>query len=174
MKKVIMAVLASAAIFMAGCDREPPTVERMTAISKAVGKTAAVAVELSKTKQEVRDGIAQVLDIVSKVVPAENETFAEKWAPIVNEEVDKLVEAGKLSDAQAVLVKNALYVACDGIDLIFVRYPKAKEYQELVSAAVTGFCDGFNSVASFAVAPDELDADAMKYLKGKIKARSAK
>ena len=175
MKNIVIAAAGALALLVAGCNKIP-TVERMTTISKAVGKTAAVAVELSKTKQAVKDGITQVLNVVSNTVPGVNETFVAKWTPLIDAETQKLVDAGKLDAASATLVKGALYVACDGIDLIFVRYPKAKEYQELVSAAVTGFCDGFNSVMTptFSAKPGELDTEALEYLKGKIKARQAK
>ena len=176
MKKIVIAAAALIALFATGCRKELPTVERMTTISTAIGKTAGVAVELSKTKQAVKDAISNVLDVASKTVPGVDEKFITKWTPIIDAETQKLVEKGKLDVASAALVKGALYVACDGLDLIFVRYPKAKEYKELVSAAVGGFCAGFNSVLSptFSAGKDDIDAEALEYLKGKIKARQAK
>lgn len=176
MKNIVVAAVAALALFGAGCKNKLPSVERMTTISTPIGKTAGVAVELSKTKQSVKDAITNVLGVASRVTPAVGETFCEKWTPIIDAETQKLVEAGKLDPASAALVKGALYVACDGIDLVFVRYPKAKECQELVSAAVNGFCAGFNSVMAptFAAGRVDVDEEAIAHLKARIKARQAK
>ena len=166
--KRIMIMIAAAAVALAGCKHTPPSQERIHAISVGVGKAAALAVELSKTKQEVKDAIAQVLATAREVVPAVDETFVSKWTPLVDAEVAKLVEAGKLDKASGELVKGALYVACEGIDLVFVRYPEAKKYQNLVSAAVDGFCDGFgNGFAATCAADGTVDKDALEYLKKK-------
>ena len=91
-----------------------------------------------------------MLDVAAKVVPETSQTFIATWKPLIDDEVAKLVAAGKLKDEEAALVKNALYVACDGVDLVFTRYPKAREYKNLVSAATGGFVTGFKSVVSFA------------------------
>lgn len=165
-----VALAACAALFM-GCEPKVPTVERMTAISTAVGKAAGMAVELSKTKTEVKEAILQVLDVASAVVPGEGETFADAWRPIIDEEVGKLVEKGKISAAEGAIAKQVMYVASEGVDYIFKKYPKAKEYKELVSAAVAGFAAGFKSVVVVDEARD-FDAEAYEYLNAK--AREAK
>lgn len=175
MKKIITCMLAIGALFITGCDKLP-TPERMTTIATVVGKTAGYACELSKTKTEVKEAIAAVLDAASKVVPKEGETFVEAWTPVINEEIQKLVAAGKLDEASAQVVKLALNVACEGIDYIFIKYPKAKDVQELVSAAVTGFIDGYKSVVKLAAGAEKpmIDEDAYKYLKAKIAIKTAK
>lgn len=174
MKNVIMACATIAMLFgVVGCDKLP-TPERMSTIATVVGKTAGYACELSKTKTEVKEAIANVLDIASKAVPDEGQTFADAWTPIINEEVQKLVDAGKLDDAGAQVAKLALGVACDGIDYVFIKYPKAKEVKELVSVAVSGFVDGYKSVVKMTLSADEkpeIDEDAYKYLKSKMAAR---
>ena len=169
-KMIVGAALVAVTALFSGCDKLP-TVERMTTISTVIGKTAGYACELSKTKTEVKEAIANVLDIVSKVVPDEGQTFAEAWSPLVDEELKKLVEAGKLDEAGAQVAKLALTVACDGIDYVFVKYPKAKEVKELVSAAVAGFVDGYKSVVKMSLATGEkpeIDEDAYKYLKARM------
>ena len=175
LKNITMLVaMAAASIGIVGCDKLP-TPEKMTTISTAVGKTAGYVCELTKTKPEVKEAIANVLDVVSKVVPAEGQTFAEAWTPLINEEVQKLVDAGKLDAAGAQVTKHALGVACDGIDYVFVRYPKAKGVKELVSAAVVGVVDGYKSVVKMGFASAEkldIDEDAYKYLKSKMAARN--
>ena len=169
MKNILMlgAAVVTAVAVLTGCDKLP-TPEKMTTISTAIGKTAGYACELSKTKTEVKEAIANVLDIVSKVVPGEGQTFAEAWTPVIAEELQKLVDAGKLDEAGAKVAKLALSVACDGIDYVFVKYPKAKEVKELVSAAVVGFVNGYKSVVKTDLAvgeKPEIDEEAYTYLK---------
>ena len=164
------ALVAATALLFSGCDKLP-TVEKMTTISTAVGKTAGYVCELTKTKTEVKEAIANVLDVVSKAVPDEGQTFAEAWSPLIDEELKKLVEARKLDEAGAQVAKLALNVACDGIDYVFVKYPKAKEVKELVSAAVTGFVDGYKSIVKMRLAAGEkpeIDEEAYKYLKSRV------
>ena len=56
------------------------------------------------------------------------------------------------------------------IDYIFNRYPKAKEVEELVSAAVKGFINGYRSVVTLnAGNVADSDEEAYQYLKSKMK-----
>ena len=170
MKRIIMSVLAAImAIFVAGC-KEEVNVEKITKVATVVGRTAGYACELSKTKQEVKDAIAKVLDITSTIVPTNGQTFVEAWTPVINTEIAKLVEAKKLNETTAQVAKIALGYACEGIDYVFVKYPKAKEAKDLTTAAVTGFIAGYKSVVTFAAGVDkpEIDEEALKYLKEKM------
>lgn len=175
MKKIIMSVVAAiVAFFVAGC-KEELTVEKMTTVSTVIGRTAGYACELSKTKTEVKEAIAKVLDIASKVVPTNGQTFVEAWTPVVEEELKKLVDAGKLDATSAQVAKIALGIACEGIDYVFIKYPKAKDVKELVSAAVTGFIKGYKSVVTSTLSGTEkfdIDEGALTYLKTKIAASS--
>ena len=175
MKKIIMSVVAAAmAFFIAGCDKgKDITPEKITTISTVIGRTAGYACELSKTKTEVKEVITKVLDIASTAVPTNGQTFVEAWTPVIDAELNKLVEAGKIDAAGAQVAKIALGVACEGIDYVFIKYPKAKEGKELVSAAVTGFVSGYKSVVTDALKAGEkpeIDEEALKYLKSKIAA----
>lgn len=169
MNNIIKTIVAATMAFViTGCDKLP-TPERMTEISTAIGKTAAVACELSKTKKEVREAILNVLDIAGKVVPAPGKTFTETWTPIIKEEVQKLVDAGKLDKAAATTVQIALAAACSGLDYVFVKYPKAKDVEELVAASITGFINGYKSVGSLMATENlEIDNDAYEYIKKNI------
>ena len=152
---------------MQGCtDKELPTPEKMEAIATVVGRTAGYACELSKTKTEVKTVIANVLDAVSKVTPATNETFTAAWKPVIDAELAKT----GLKDADLAIAKVALTAACEGIDYLFVRYPKAREIQDLVSVSVKGFIAGYKSVVTMAVpqTKPELDEEALKYIKDKL------
>lgn len=171
MKKFItclaIVIMSAFAFVTVGC-KSIPSSDTIYAVSESIGKTAGFAIELSKTKQEVKDGIIQVLDIISATVPGTNDTFVTKWMPIAETEIQKLIDAEKVTAEEGKVIKHAIYVACEGIDLVFVRYPIAKQYKDLVSAAVDGFVTGFKSVvkATFAVTPD-FDAEAYTYLKMK-------
>ena len=176
MKKIIMSLVAAVtAFFIAGCDKTP-SVEKITTISTVIGRTAGYACELSKTKKEVKEAIAKVLDIASIAVPTNGQTYAQAWAPVIDAELAKLVEARKIDAVGAQVAKVALGVACDGIDYVFIKYPKAKEGKDLASAAVTGFVSGYKSVVTDALKAGEkpeIDEEALKYLKSKM-AASAK
>ena len=99
MKKIITSIIAAVmAVFITGCDKNL-TPERMTTISTVIGRTAGYACELSKTKTEVKETIMKVLDIASIVVPTNGQTYAEAWSPVIDKELAKLVEAGKIDAA---------------------------------------------------------------------------
>ena len=168
-KMITMAVAAVAMLCMVGCDKLP-TPEKMKTISTVIGRTAGYACELSKTKQEVKDAIMNVLDIVSTVVPTNGQTFTEAWTPVINDELQKLVEKGKIAQNDVAIVKIALTAATEGIDYVFVKYPKAKDVKELVSVASEGFVSGYKSVVTLAGAKGEvdIDEDAYKYIKTKL------
>lgn len=171
MKKMMIGAVAFAmAAFMIGCDKDLPSPDKINAVSTAIGRTAGYACELAKTKTAVKDGIIQVLDVISTVVPSEGETFSQAWTPIIAEELQKLVAAGKLDEAGTQVAKMALSVACDGIDYVFVKYPKAKDVKELVSAATSGFVAGFKSVVTLAAGAEKpaIDEEAYKYLKSRM------
>ena len=170
MKKIIaVAAAAFIALFMTGCDKDL-TPAKINAVATTIGRTAGYACELAKTKTEVKEGIAKVLDIVAEVVPTNGQTFAEAWTPVIDKELKELVDAGKIDAAGAQVAKIALGVACDGIDYVFTKYPKAKETKELVSAAVTGFISGYKSVVNLAANAEkpEIDEEALKYFKTKL------
>lgn len=177
MKKIICSIAAVAmAFFMAGCDKgKDITPEKMTDIATVIGRTAGYACELSKTKTEVKETIIKVLDIASVAVPTNGQTFVEAWTPIIDAELTKVVAEGKINADEAKIAKVALNVACEGIDYVFVKYPKAKEGKDLVGAAVKGFVTGFKSVVSNTLKVSEkpeIDEEALKYLKEKMAIKS--
>ncbi len=169
MKKLIIAAFA-AAMFLTGCDKLP-SAEKVETVSKSIGIAAAYACELGKIDDNAKKVILEVLDIVDEVVPATNQTFVEAWTPVINEVVDKYVADGKIDEGVAAIVKTVLGAAASGLDYIFeYRYPKAKEYKELVSAAVKGFTTGFTSVIKAGTkAIPEYDLEAYEYFKKNMK-----
>jgi len=171
MKKIICSIIAAFLAFcMTGCKKDV-TPESINAVATVIGRTAGYACELSKTKAEVKEAIIKVLDIAAAAVPTNGQTFVEAWTPIIDAELAKLVTEGKIDDAGAKIAKVALGIACEGIDYVFIKYPKAKEGKDLVGAAVQGFVTGFKSVVSMKAGAEEkfeIDEDAMKYLKSKM------
>ena len=169
--KMFSVVVAAVVACFAGC-KSLPSEDVMRGTAESIGRAAGYAVELSKTKAEVKDAIVKVLDIVAEVVPETNQTFVAAWKPLIDEEIDKLVAADKIKAEDAVLAKSVLYIACDGVDLVFTRYPKAREYKNLVSAATDGFVSGFKSVVTFAgSAKAAYDEKAYEVLKKKFENR---
>lgn len=171
MFSVFTAIAVMCMAFVMGC-KSLPSEETIRGTAESIGRAAGYAVELSKTKIEVKEAIIKVLDATAKVVPETNQTFIVTWKPLIDDDVAKFVAAGKLKDEDAALVKNVLYVACDGVDLVFTRYPKAREYKNLVSAATGGFVTGFKSVVNF-TAGDRAgyDNDAYKILRNKFEGK---
>lgn len=63
-------------------------------------------------------------------------------------------------------MKSVAIMAAKGVDYLFdVRFPKAKKYEELVSAGVSGLIDGFLTVFKPVDCDDCTDATA----RGKVK-----
>lgn len=171
MFSVFTAIAVTCMAFVMGC-KSLPSEETIRGTAESIGRAAGYAVELGKTKTEVKEAIIKVLDVAAKAVPETNQTFIATWKPLIDDDVAKLVAAGKLNDADAALVKNALYVACDGVDLVFTRYPKAREYKNLVSAATGGFVTGFKSVVNFTAGERAgYDNDAYKILRNKFEGK---
>lgn len=171
MFSVFTAIAVTCMAFVMGC-KSIPSEETIRGTAESIGRAAGYAVELGKTKNEVKESIINVLDVAAKVVPETNQTFIATWKPLIDDDVAKLIAAGKLKDEDAALVKNALYVACDGVDLVFTRYPKAREYKNLVSAATGGFVTGFKSVVSFTAGERAgYDNDAYKILRNKFEGK---
>ena len=167
-KIVAVAMAVSMAVGIVGCE-DLPSPEKMKTISTVIGNTAGYACELSKTKASVKEAINAVFNVVGKVVPKGDETFTKTWGPLIDEELQKLVEKGKLDEGDAKVARIALTAATEGIDYVFVKYPKAKDVKELVDAAVEGFIAGYKSVVSFSANEKvEIDDGAYKYLKEKL------
>lgn len=81
----------------------------------------------------------------------------------------KLVADKKLKEGQDVIVLAAVNVATKALDYEFnVRFPKARDVAELVTAAVRGFTGGFlptfNVGNALKAAPVEMDKEAYEYL----------
>lgn len=169
MKKLMMIVLAALSVIVTGCDPKLPDAGTMETTSRAIGVAAGFVASQTKMDADAKAAVTEIMTTVAKVVPAKDQTFEAAWTPVAKEVVAKLVADGKLKEGQDVLVLAAFSVATKAIDYEFnVRYPKAREVADLVSAAVKGFTDGFlstfNTTAAFKAAPAEMDKEAYDYL----------
>ncbi len=169
MKKIITSIVAAVmAMFIAGCNKDL-TPEKARVVAKTIGTTAGYACELVKANPEVKEAVIKVIDIVSTVVPTNNQSYVEAWTPVIDAEIEKLVKEGKLNEASASVAKIALNIACEGIDYFFDENQKANEKKEIVNAAIAGFVEGFKSVISLKAEENiEIDEDAMKFFKSKL------
>ena len=168
--KAMAAIAAVFSLFIVGCDKLP-TVEKISSVSTVIGRTAGYVCNLPTVKHKVKDVVVSVIDVVSTAVPTNGQTFTEAWTPVIDAELKKFVDAGKINNTEAKIAKVALSAATEGIDYVFVKYPKAKDVKELVSAAVTGFTTGYKSVVKLAAdAKPEIDEEAYTYLKEKLEA----
>ena len=178
MKKHIAFFATAAALFVAGCTTIP-SVEKMFTISRAVGYAAGMVTNEIKMDNTVRNQVIAIWTEVAVCIPETNQTFEAAWTPIAQRHVDELVKEEKIDASQAVLIMLAFKAAVNGVDYIFVRFPKAKDYKELTVAALDGFNEGFlmvfKPVNSFAVsagkesAYEGYDKEAFEYLKNLVK-----
>ena len=151
MKKIAFSLLAAMAVTITGC-KDLPSADTIATLSKTIGYAAGITCNLGGITPGCRKTIIEVLDIAGEVVPATNETFTAAWGPVVKKTVEKFVAEGKIDASEGNLVISAMTVATSGLDYMFdVRWPKAKQYKELVSAGTKGFIEGFRSVVNSAL-----------------------
>lgn len=170
-KACAIALIAALSIVLTGC-KSVPTVEKMESIARLIGTSAGMVVNMTKIDEKSKAVVVEIMKIVETSVPKTDQTFSEAWTPIAKEHVAKLVQEGKIDDGEAQLILTGFGLACDGLDYVFnVRYPKAKEYKELVEAAIHGFIGGFTSVVNTSLksTKDALyDEKALDYIKSKL------
>lgn len=174
MKKMLIAMMVAAIAAVTGC-KTTPTVEAMEKSANSIGIAAGLVANQLKIEDKDRNVVVDIIGEVSSCVPTNGQSFASAWTPKAKEITDKLVEEGKIDAGSQVLIVKAFDLVCTGLDYIFdVRYPTAREYADLISAAVRGFTSGFLTVFKPADAADtkilqspaiEPDEEALKYFR---------
>ena len=182
MKKYLTALTAFTAAVLTlitGC-KGIPTPETMKTTATAVGAAAGLVANETKIDDAARNTVVAIVEEVARVTPKPGQTFEDAWTPVAKDVVAKLVTDGKISEGQGQLALAAFGIAVKGIDYLFdIRYPKAREYEELVAAAISGFTEGFLTVfkpvdANVKGTPAkavEPDAEALKWLREKAAAK---
>lgn len=175
--KHLVVVLTTVATFVfAGC-KELPSEQTIETSAKLIGAAAGLAVNQLKVDAVVKNEITGIVTKVSSAVPATNETFAAIWTPVYTAHTEKLLEQKKLSSAQAKILVSSMAIVCDALDYVFdIKYPAAKPYANLVSAATRGFSNGLVSMLKVesetlanTAGPQQYDEDALKVFMTKIK-----
>lgn len=177
MKKILAIALAAMACLV-GCDKEIPSAEKVAATANAIGKAAGYATQIAADKDTISN-IVVIVGKVQAVVPATNDTFVSAWTPVVEAEVAKLVEAGKLTEEKALLVKTASLLAAEGVDYLFKMNPTWKNYTDISAVAVKSLCEGYTSVlekkttmaAPYGMDSDDYDKAAYEYFIKKAKSK---
>ena len=167
MKKFAMCSLALALAMLMGCT---PSAEQIKNTATAIGYAAGLVANQTEIKDDARNAIVEVLNEVRGCIPAEGQSFVDAWEPVIKSKVEELVAAGKINAATGELVKTVALMAAKGVDYLFdVRFPKAKQYAELVAAGASGAIDGFLTVFKPVDARDattiEYDKDAYEFFK---------
>lgn len=142
-KTIMMCAIALTAFSFVGCT---PDAEQINKTSSAIGAAAGLVANQTKITDDARNAVVQILGDVRSCFPAEGQTFAEAWAPLIESKVYDLIASGKLNDSTGAIVKSVAGLVSKAVDYLFNKYPKAKESEELVSAGATGAIDGFLSV----------------------------
>lgn len=172
MKKLLSIALVGVMAF-AGC-KSLPSEEKMQSTAYAVGCASGMVANETKIDDKSRTTVIEVVTIVQNVVPQDGQTFQEVWTLAATEYVQKLVAEGKLDQSQATLVVGGVTIAGTGLDYVFSAYPKARQYEKLVAAAIKGFSSGFLTTFKpvnadvCTKAAVKYDKDAYKYLKSKF------
>lgn len=146
MKKLMLALAAAVTVAIVGCKTIPST-DKMYVISEAIGFSTGMVVNETKVDDATRNAIVEIMGIVCECVPETNQTFEAAWTPIAKAHTQKLIDDGKITEQQGTLIMAGFGLVAKGIDYIFeVRYPEAKQYKDLVCAAIDGFSNGFLTV----------------------------
>ena len=169
-----MVMAAAAMVAIAGC-KSLPTPEVMESTASSIGIAAGLVANETKIDDKARNTVVEIIGEVARVVPKKGQSFEDAWTPVAKEVVAKLVAEGKITEGIGTISLAAFGVAVKGVDYIFdIRYPKAREYEELVSAAVKGFTSGFltvfkpvNGEDGVKAAAAKADKDAFVWLKKK-------
>lgn len=146
--KGFLAVTATGTVAttVTGC-KSLPTAEAMYSASMAIGYATGMIANQCKIRTDDRQIVIDIVNIVSKTVPAEGQTFEDAWTPIAKAHIQKLIDEGKIDKGIGDIILVAFAVVVKGIDYIFeIRFPKAKLYKDLVIAAIDGFTTGFLTV----------------------------
>lgn len=143
-KNTLWCLLALGLAMLMGCT---PSAEQINKTATAVGYAAGLVANKVEIKDDARNAIVSVLNDVRSCIPIEGQSFADAWTPVIKEKVSILVKDGKIDAATGELVTSIAIMAAKGVDYLFdVRFPKVKQYEELVAAGVSGAVDGFLSV----------------------------
>lgn len=147
-KAVMMSVFAAVmavgiSVGAIGC-KSVPTVDQLETASYMVGTTTGVICNMTKISDKDRQVIVDIVTEISHYTPTKSETLAQAWTKIAKEHTAKLVDEGKITAEEGVLIMNVFSSIADaGEYIVEVKWPTIIEYTDLTAAATRGFCNGF-------------------------------
>jgi hypothetical protein len=143
MNKLVIIGCCVVSMIFTGC-KTLPSVEKMETTSQAIGYTAGLVANNVSINDEQRNIIVDIINKVKDCTPTNQQTFVSAWTPVATEYVKDLVVAGKIKEREGVLILKVFDIVANGMDYVFDNvYPKAREYENLVTAAIRGFTNGF-------------------------------
>lgn len=121
-----------------------PDVDKMYKASKATGVATGLIANMTDIDTTVRNTIIDIMNNAVTCIPETNQTFYAAWMPIAQKHTQRLIDEKKIDSGEGEIIIATFTVVTKGIDYMFdVKYPKAREYQNITEAAVHGFSDGF-------------------------------
>lgn len=172
MKKICLIILAIVC-FMCGCKNTQQSPQNA---SHAIGAATGVVVSQLNVDTSTIDNINHVLLRICNVIPESPDvTFVSEWTPIINSELQKMLDDGKITEQQYIVIKRVLLLCAEGVDYMFSKHTKWRQYLDVTQEAIYGFIDGYtlaiNTLNSInkSYKTVAMDIDAYKYLSKKIK-----
>lgn len=146
-KKIIISCLCALVLSISGlfvgCRLLKPTVNDIPNIAKVIGIATSQVVDVSTLTEDQLDSINSVIVKISEITPDPTKTCEEVWTPIINTEVTRLVEEGKIKVEVQNLVTTVLTYVAKGMDYVYIKYPEIKTYRDLSIKTINAFIEGF-------------------------------
>ena len=107
------------------------------------GASTALVMNETSLEKEKRIVIYDVFVDIRACNPEVGQPLEAAWTPIAQKHVDILVTEGKIDAGTGVVIMAGFRTAMAGVNLLEQHHPEIREDRDLLSAAITGFTDGF-------------------------------
>lgn len=131
--------------FISGCAITI-TKDNVGPISNIIGKATGSVVNVSGLTDQTKEAIVTIITSIDNYLPANNITCEEAWQPIIETEITKLINNGKLAEKYSVITFKACLTVAKGVDYLYKKYPTIKNYRDLTIIAINNFIEGFTNV----------------------------
>lgn len=171
MKKILITMVASVLVFLAGCDMNENVL--ITSANTAGQLSQLVWFSVDSPDADVK---AVLKEVVNKVTAAtvkvgEGATYLESVLPEVQ---DIALKQEKLNDYQKTLINAGAVVLLNGIDTFLATNEKVKSDAALVSKVVAAFGKGCQQVLGMSEDAPEIQRARGVYATRSMKCRSGK
>lgn len=156
MKICIVLLIAAFAFIglmnLTGC-KTTPNVDKVNRAFYYGGSTVSLIMNETSLNKEKRVVIRDIVVDIKTCNPEVGQTLEAKWTEIAQDHVDRLIQAGTIDSATGVVIMAGFHTAMAGVNLLEQRFPEIRQDRDLISAAISGFTEGF--LERFIVDPDE-------------------